>query len=88
VIDMSVPRLDEERCENLRWKGLFVGIEPDPRFQPSDDACWCLETQPNFRTGPWEIGVSAGWVRGNPFAVNTDFLWRGQIVTNCGEGRS
>jgi hypothetical protein len=42
---MSVPRLDQERCENLRWKGLFVGVEPDPRIPQSDDACWCLETQ-------------------------------------------
>ena len=42
---MSVPRLDEERCENLRWKGLFVGVDPDPRIPQSDDACWCLETQ-------------------------------------------
>lgn len=42
---MSVPRLDQERCENLRWKGLFVGVDPDPRIPQSDDACWCLETQ-------------------------------------------
>jgi len=68
---MTVPRLkvqDEDRCENLRWKGLFVGVEPDPRIPQSDDACWCLTTQ--ICLGPdgqpvdrWECNPARGCYR-------------------------
>ena len=29
------------RCENLRWKGVFLGDEAPQ----ADSICWCLSTQ-------------------------------------------
>ena len=38
--------IGNERCNNLRWKGLFVEAQPDPTLQHGDDrSFWCLETQ-------------------------------------------
>ena len=42
---MSVPRLDEDRCENLRWKGLFIDAAPNPDIPEGEPAYWCLTTQ-------------------------------------------
>lgn len=38
--------LREERCENLRWKGLYIGEESDPAIQQGDERIfWCVKTQ-------------------------------------------
>jgi hypothetical protein len=45
---MLPPKLNvvpDDRCENLRWKGLFVEAEHDPNIPQSDPAYWCLTTQ-------------------------------------------
>jgi len=35
-----------ERCDSLRWKGLFIDAEWDPTVQQSNDRIyWCLRTQ-------------------------------------------
>ena len=29
-------------CARLRWKGMFVDVEPDPEVpNPRDGFCWC-----------------------------------------------
>ena len=34
-----------ERCRCLRWKGLFIEVEPDPDVpHPSDGIVWCIHT--------------------------------------------
>ncbi len=39
----------EERCENLRWKGLFIDEYSDPSIQQGDERIfWCLKTQLNL----------------------------------------
>ncbi len=39
------PKLNLDRCRNLRWKGLYVDILYDPENDFSNDsAMWCLET--------------------------------------------
>ena len=33
------------RCENLRWKGMFIEADWDPRFSISNDrSFWCQHT--------------------------------------------
>jgi len=33
------------RCEKLRWKGMFIEALEDPTIQPSNDrAFWCQHT--------------------------------------------
>jgi hypothetical protein len=33
-------------CSRLRWKGMFVDVEPDPDIpNPRDGFCWCSLTQ-------------------------------------------
>jgi hypothetical protein len=35
-----------ERCENIRWKGMFIDAEWDPTVQQSNDRIyWCVFTQ-------------------------------------------
>jgi hypothetical protein len=35
-----------ERCEHLRWKGMFIEAMPDPTVQQTDDRLfWCQKTQ-------------------------------------------
>jgi hypothetical protein len=68
---MPIPQFGdpgEERCENLRWKGLFIEAPADPRIPVSDDACWCLKTQ--ICLGPdgqpvdrWECNPARGCYR-------------------------
>ncbi len=45
---MSDPNLNvlgHERCVNLRWKGLYVGVEPDLSVgQGTSDHFWCQHT--------------------------------------------
>ena len=44
-MDLSL-KLGNEICRCLRWKGLFVGVEPDPTVPPSNDRLfWCMHTQ-------------------------------------------
>ena len=39
----------EERCVNLRWKGLFIDETSDPAIQGGDERIfWCLKTQLNL----------------------------------------
>lgn len=38
--------IDEDRCENLRWKGLYIEAAWDPTVPHSNDrAFWCHRTQ-------------------------------------------
>ena len=32
---------DEDRCQSIRWKGLYLDLESDP----ADRVYWCQETQ-------------------------------------------
>lgn len=33
-------------CPCLRWKGMFIQVEPDPTVPPANDGSfWCLFTQ-------------------------------------------
>ena len=37
--------IDEDRCEMLRWKGLFIEAEWDPTVPHGNDrAFWCQHT--------------------------------------------
>ena len=43
--------MQEERCENLRWKGLYIDAESDSAVQRGDERIfWCVKTQ--FNLGP------------------------------------
>lgn len=38
-------RIDDDRCQNLRWKGLFIASEVDPNVGHSNDGLfWCHKT--------------------------------------------
>jgi hypothetical protein len=38
--------IDDDRCEHLRWKGLYIEAEWDPTVQHGNDrAFWCHKTQ-------------------------------------------
>ena len=43
----SLGRIDDDRCEFMRWKGLFIETEWDPNIvpHPSDRLFWCQKTQ-------------------------------------------
>jgi hypothetical protein len=39
-------RIDDDRCGDLRWKGLYIATEWDPSMPHSGDrAFWCHKTQ-------------------------------------------
>jgi len=39
----------EERCEHLRWKGLYIDATSAPDVQNGDERIfWCLKTQLNL----------------------------------------
>lgn len=41
----SLTRIDEDRCADLRWKGMFIIAEWDPTVQRCNDrAFWCQKT--------------------------------------------
>jgi hypothetical protein len=41
--------LAEERCQNLRWKGLYIDEQSDPAIQQGDERLfWCVKTQLNL----------------------------------------
>ncbi len=37
--------LDDDRCEFLRWKGMFVDTDHDPALSAGDRLFWCQKTQ-------------------------------------------
>jgi hypothetical protein len=42
----SLTQLDDDRCDNLRWKGLYIEAEWDPTVPHSADRLfWCHKTQ-------------------------------------------
>ncbi|MBL8174810.1 MAG: hypothetical protein JNK48_09070 [Bryobacterales bacterium] len=42
----SITVIDDDRCNNIRWKGLFVDAPWDPNVQHGNDrAYWCHKTQ-------------------------------------------
>jgi len=42
----GLTRLDEDRCSNLRWKGMFIDAEWDPTVPHGNDRLfWCHKTQ-------------------------------------------
>jgi len=42
----TLTRIDEDRCSQLRWKGMFIPAEWDPTVQRCNDrAFWCQKTQ-------------------------------------------
>jgi hypothetical protein len=42
----GLTRIDEDRCVNLRWKGMFIDAEWDPTVPHGNDrAFWCQKTQ-------------------------------------------
>jgi hypothetical protein len=42
----SLTVIDDDRCQNLRWKGLYVDAPWDPTVQHGNDrAFWCHRTQ-------------------------------------------
>ena len=41
----GIGRIGTDRCQNLRWKGLFIEAEWDPTVQHGNDrAFWCQHT--------------------------------------------
>lgn len=39
-------RIDEDRCSNLRWKGMYIEAEWDPTVPHGNDRLfWCTRTQ-------------------------------------------
>jgi hypothetical protein len=42
----GITRIDEDRCANLRWKGMFIDAEWDPTVPHGNDRLfWCHKTQ-------------------------------------------
>jgi len=42
----GIGRPDDDRCDFLRWKGLFIEAEWDPALPHSSDRLfWCHKTQ-------------------------------------------
>jgi hypothetical protein len=42
----GLTNIDVDRCNNLRWKGMFIDAEWDPKVQHGNDRLfWCLHTQ-------------------------------------------
>lgn len=42
-----MPRVERERCEFIRWKGLFVDVQRAPTEPDSTEPhiYWCVQTQ-------------------------------------------
>lgn len=39
-------KIDDDRCQNLRWKGMYIQTEWDPSMPHSGDRLfWCHHTQ-------------------------------------------
>ena len=42
----GLTKADDDRCDYLRWKGMFIEAEWDPTLPHSGDRLfWCLKTQ-------------------------------------------
>ena len=41
----GLTKVDDDRCDNLRWKGMFIDTEWDPSTQSGDRLFWCQKTQ-------------------------------------------
>lgn len=42
----SLVRIDDDRCDFLRWKGMYIPAEWDPTVQHGNDRLfWCHKTQ-------------------------------------------
>jgi len=42
----SISGVDDDRCDHLRWKGMFVHAEWDPTVPHAGDRLfWCHKTQ-------------------------------------------
>ena len=42
----GLARVDDDRCSNLRWKGMFIPAEWDKTIQYCNDrSFWCQKTQ-------------------------------------------
>ena len=42
----SLVHIDDDRCNHLRWKGMFIQAEWDPSVPHSGDRLfWCHKTQ-------------------------------------------
>jgi len=42
----SLTIIDDDRCDSLRWKGLYIETTWDPNVQHGNDrAFWCHKTQ-------------------------------------------
>ena len=41
----GLARIDDDRCQNLRWKGMYIASEVDPNVGHSNDRLfWCHKT--------------------------------------------
>lgn len=39
-------KLESRLCRRLRYKGMYIQVEPDPEVPNSSDGfCWCSHTQ-------------------------------------------
>ena len=43
----SITNIDDDRCDLLRWKGMYIEAEWDPKIVPhsGDRLFWCHRTQ-------------------------------------------
>ena len=41
----NLPVIDDDRCDFLRWKGLFVDVDPNTKYSSGDRLFWCHKTQ-------------------------------------------
>ncbi|MEO7144503.1 MAG: hypothetical protein ABI165_13475 [Bryobacteraceae bacterium] len=42
----GLSKIDDDRCQNLRWKGMYIDSEWDPATPHSNDRLfWCHNTQ-------------------------------------------
>ncbi|MCZ2076770.1 MAG: hypothetical protein HUU41_20480 [Bryobacteraceae bacterium] len=42
----GLTNIDDDRCDNLRWKGMYIEADWDPSVPHSNDrAFWCQRTQ-------------------------------------------
>ena len=60
----GLTKVGMNRCEKLRWKGLFIDAEWDPTIQHSNDrSFWCQHTWNCL--GP-DGKIAKVWVKVNP----------------------
>lgn len=56
MIRAGLSRPDDDRCDNLCWKGMYIDAIWDPTVQASNDRLyWCQKTQ--LPLGPDGKGV-------------------------------